>query len=64
MADHFHDIGDLICGDDASPFALGTNPSRHAILVGLEDCCLMETDRGGMNIHVQKHNIRICYASG
>ena len=44
MADHFHDIGDLVCRNDASPLALSTDLSWHAIFVGFEDCCLMKTD--------------------
>jgi hypothetical protein len=52
MTDHFHDIGDLIRCNYTSPLALSANIGWHSVFVRLEYCGLMETDDGGVDIHI------------
>src|SRR2546423_1944769 len=63
VADHLHNVRDLISGDDTSPLALGTDLYWHTILIGLKYSGLMETDRRGVNIHVTKNDVSIRYSS-
>ena len=54
MADHFHDIGDLVGCNDASTLRFGTNLCWQPIFVGLEYSSLMQTDSGRMYVHIEK----------
>jgi len=64
MTTHFHNIGDLISRDDTSSFTLSADLSRHAILVGLEDGSLMQTDSRRVYIHIAKDDICIVESRG
>jgi hypothetical protein len=59
MTDHFHDIGDLIRCNYTSPLALSANIGWHSVFVRLEYCGLMETDDGGVDIHIAEYNVGI-----
>ena len=59
MADHFHDVGDLVSSNDASALALSTDLRWHTILVGFENSGLVKANCRGVYVHVAEHNIRI-----
>ena len=59
MADHLHDVGDLVCGDDAPPLALGDDLRRHLVLFGLKYGRLVQTDGGGVDGHVAENHVGV-----
>jgi hypothetical protein len=62
MADHFHDTSDLICRNDASSLALSGDLAQVFALLGFENGRLMQTNRGRVDGHVGKDDIRVGYA--
>ena len=63
MTDHFHDIRDLISGNDTSSFALRADLSRHAVLIGFEDRSLVKTYSRGVDVHIAEYNVRVTDSS-
>lgn len=63
MANHFHDAGNLVCCHKTPSLTLGDDLIRHSVFLGLEYCCLVKTDGGGMNAHIGEDDVHIIHAS-
>ena len=59
MADQPHDAGDLGGCGHAPDLALGADGRGQAILVGLEDGGLVQTDGRSVDVHVQKDDVEV-----
>jgi hypothetical protein len=64
VADHLHDVRNLVSGYYTSPLAFRGNLSRQAVLLGGENGGLMKANRRGVQGHVGKYDARITDAIG
>lgn len=64
VTDHLHDVGDLVRGYYASPFAFGGNLLGDFVLLCLEDGRLMKAYRRGVDGHIAEYHIGVSYTRG
>lgn len=64
MADHAHYICDFRRRGDAADFALGGDGGGHFVFVGFEDGGLVQTDGGGVDVHVCEDDVGVRDAAG
>lgn len=63
MADKLHVVCDLVSGNDAASFAFGGDLWGHLIMFCFKDSSLMQTNCGSVEVHVEKHDIRVVNTS-
>lgn len=63
MADHLHNIRDLISSDNTPSFTFSDDLLGHPVFLRLEDSGLMKAYRGSMDRHVTEDDIRIRHSS-
>lgn len=63
MADHPHDVCNLISSDDTASLALDADLPRDIVLISFEDGGLMKTDGGSVDVHVDKNDVGIVNSS-